>query len=323
MFRLLVAAGLLLCPAMVPLVHAARPVPVAPGADAAIERQAWTEFAGPDSRAKNGRLVKASLQLVRLYVEHRDYLQRRGALSRIPFAPTNPLLRVRGEAVVIDAVADSDPVQLRDALVALGLRSPSVRGRYVSGLLPIAAIDAAARLASLRLMRPAYAQTSTGIVTSQGDTAIAADLARTSFGVTGTGITVGTLSDSYDCLGGAAADVSNDELPSGVTVLADETGCGSGTDEGRAMMQIVHDLAPGADQAFHTAFGGTADFANGITELATVAGANVIVDDVIYFAEPMFQDGPIAQAVDSVKQMGVAYFSSAGNSARQSYESPY
>jgi len=89
------------------------------------------------------------------------------------------------------------------------------------------------------------------------------------------------------------------------------------------MMQIVHDVAPGAAQAFHTADNGQADFANGIIELATVAGADVINDDVIYFAEPMFQDGPIAQAIDTVKAMGVAYFSAAGNERRQSYEDTF
>lgn len=44
------------------------------------------------------------------------------------------------------------------------------------------------------------------------------------------------------------------------------------------------------------------------------------VDEIFYFGEPAFQDGIIAQAVDEVKAMGVAYFSVAGNSARQSYE---
>ena len=96
-----------------------------------------------------------------------------------------------------------------------------------------------------------------------------------------------------------------------------------GTDEGRAMMQIVHDVAPGAAQAFHTAFNGLADFANGILELKTAAGADVIVDDVIYPEEPMFADGAVAQAVDQVKAMGVPYFSAAGNSAQDSYESAF
>ena len=88
------------------------------------------------------------------------------------------------------------------------------------------------------------------------------------------------------------------------------------------MMQIIHDVAPGAAQAFHSAFNGIADFANGIVELAT-AGATVINDDIIYFAEPMFQDGPIAQAVDTAMAMGAAYFSSVGNAADHSYESTF
>ena len=48
-----------------------------------------------------------------------------------------------------------------------------------------------------------------------------------------------------------------------------------------------------------------------------------IVDDVIYFAEPMFQDGIIAQAVDHVAGAGVSYFSSAGNYGRDSYEAEF
>src|SRR5262249_48758162 len=104
-----------------------------------------------------------------------------------------------------------------------------------------------------------------------------------------------------------------------VTVLQDEPGCSSGTDEGRAMLQIVHDVAPGAGLSFATAFAGMASFAANIRALAG-AGARVIVDDVIYFGEPLFQDGVIAQAVDSVAANGVAYFSAAGNYARQSYD---
>ena len=78
-------------------------------------------------------------------------------------------------------------------------------------------------------------------------------------------------------------------------------------------------MAPSADLAFATAFAGVASFAANIRALAT-AGARVIVDDVIYLTEPMFQDGVIAQTVDSVVAQGVTYFSSAGNNARQSYD---
>ena len=88
------------------------------------------------------------------------------------------------------------------------------------------------------------------------------------------------------------------------------------------MMEIIHDVAPGASQAFHTAFEGQASFAQGIIDLAN-AGAKVITDDILYFAEPLFQDGIIAQAVDLVKARGISYFSAAGNDGRQAYESPF
>ncbi len=77
-----------------------------------------------------------------------------------------------------------------------------------------------------------------GNVVSQGDEAMRANIARARFGVDGTGITVGTLSDSYNCLGGASTDVANGELPAGIIVL-DDSICPNGSVEGRAMMQLI------------------------------------------------------------------------------------
>jgi hypothetical protein len=78
------------------------------------------------------------------------------------------------------------------------------------------------------------------------------------------------------------------------------------------MAQIVHDLAPGAAIRFASAFNGEQDFADQIRGLAA-NGASVIVDDITYFAEPMYQDGVIGKAVEDVHAQGVTYFSSAGN----------
>jgi hypothetical protein len=88
------------------------------------------------------------------------------------------------------------------------------------------------------------------------------------------------------------------------------------------MLQIVHDVAPGASLAFASAFVGTAGFANNILGLAA-AGAGVIVDDVGILTQPMFQDGVVAQAVETVVAQGVTYLSSAGNSGRMGYESAF
>src|SRR5205823_240030 len=159
-------------------------------------------------------------------------------------------------------------------------------------------------------------------------------------GIDGTGETIGVLSDSYDTattdLFGdplaihAADDIATGDLPgpgnpnnpNPVTII-EEYNPGPddipSADEGRAMLQIVHDVAPKAKLAFATAFMSKMDFADNIRKLRTQANCNVIVDDILYTEEPMFSDGIIAQAVDDVVTSSVltgpkcAYFSSATN----------
>ncbi|HWJ35951.1 MAG TPA: S8 family serine peptidase [Steroidobacteraceae bacterium] len=251
--------------------------------------------------------------------------------------------------VLIDAVTRGDPQQLKAALVGLGLQRASVYANDVGGWLPVTQLEAATARAEVHSIRAAMPRARSGAVTSQGDYAQRSDVIRSTYTtLTGTGVTVGVLSDSYNCyavyaadgvsalgtagyasngfLATAATDVSTSDLPSSVNVLKDATCMNYGSptylpfaDEGRAMLQIVHDVAPGASLAFYTAENSEADFANGIAALAA-AGATVIADDVGYFDEPFYQDGIVAQAIDAVEAKGVAYFSAAGNDGNTSYE---
>ena len=265
---------------------------------------------------------KLGLGLDTLSAEYQGY-RKAWAQSAAPgrsFATQATIARVVGERVVIDAVAADDPQALKTALEALGAEVSAIRGRVVSARLPLVVLPVLEGVPTLKFARPALARTYTGLVTSQGDPAQRSDLARQAFDVGGTGSTIGVLSDSFDCRDGYAFDIGLGDLPSGVDLL-DDAACPN-SDEGRAMAQIVHDVAPGAELAFHTAFNGEADFAQGILELAA-AGANIIVDDVIYVLEPMFQDGLVAQAVDHVAAAGVSYFSAAGNSGRKAYEARF
>ncbi len=229
--------------------------------------------------------------------------------------------------VALDITAKRDPAALAAALEALGASRVSIYGRMLSARLPVSALGAMDLMPELLEARPVLAQTDRGAFVSQGDFALRAPLIRppvAAQGPTGAGITVGVLSDSFGCLTtqpDAAADVAAGEFDP-VNVLKELPGCTGGTDEGRAMVQLIADVAPGSRQSFYTAFDGQADFANGIGALID-AGARVVVDDVRYFAEPSFQDGIVAQAVDAAFARGVPYFSSAGNTARQSLESEW
>lgn len=148
--------------------------------------------------------------------------------------------------------------------------------------------------------------TTQGVVVSEGDRAHGADVARSQRHVSGIGVTVGVLSDGIDSVD---TSIATGELPVGTHALAGAAGSG---DEGTAMLEVVHDLAPKASLLFATAADGVDGFAANIRALRA-AGADVIVDDYRYFAESPFQDGPIAQAVSDVTHDGAVYVSSAGN----------
>ncbi len=238
------------------------------------------------------------------------------------FSGSTAHVQTYNDGVIIDAVAHDDPQQLLADLQSLGFEG-SFFGDTVSGWLPLTSISALADLQTLRSARPSYAISRVGEVTSEADQALTADIARDLFDVDGTGITVGILSDSFSASVGANGsydeDIASGDLPDDVEILADIF---SGIDEGRAMAQLIYDLAPGTELAFRTAFRGAADFANGILELVA-AGADVIVDDIGYLDQPFFQDGVIAQAVDQAVAAGVPYFSAAGNSGADSYEADF
>ena len=159
----------------------------------------------------------------------------------------------------------------------------------------------------------AQATTNVGALTSQGYISHTANQAIATTGFNGAGVTVGVLSDSASP-GCIAARIAAGDLPADTTVLPGQDGVSTGgEDEGCAMMEIVHDIAPGAKLIFATAFNGVASFAANILALQS-AGANVIVDDITYFNEGAFQDGPIAQTVNQVTANGAIYLSSAANS---------
>ncbi|HMS69924.1 MAG TPA: S8 family serine peptidase, partial [Saprospiraceae bacterium] len=269
--------------------------------------------------------------LIELEAEYLTAL--RQGKTRSQFTSRQSIMMLDGGKVRIQATATSDANILIADLVKLGATEVDKFGRIVNAWLPIENVSRLAALKSLKFVKPVYyVSGEIGSANSQGDSALLAIRARRDFCVDGTGVRVGVISDSYTTAfpTGAANGVASGDLPgvgnpngftTPVTVVAD--GMATDIDEGRAMCEIVHDLAPGAELFFNTSNGGEATFANAIINLDNVSNCDIIVDDIRYFEEPFYMDGPIALACNTVFNNGVPYFASAGNYGRLSYESVY
>ncbi|HZY90739.1 MAG TPA: S8 family serine peptidase, partial [Gemmataceae bacterium] len=204
--------------------------------------------------------------------------------------------------------------------------------QMVTGYLPVNQVRELPTVVDFASVTPVYAPIfSAGSVMTEGDHVIGGDTFRQKTGKDGTGVTVGVLSDSAGSL--SAAQSTGDLPPSGqvfsgtpsgssvVQVLNDGT---YGSGEGRGMMEVIHDVAPGANLAFTTAEGGPQAMAAGIQTLATQARAGVIVDDVTYPDEPFFNDGLLAQTVNNTaSQDNVVYLSAAGNLADHAWQTGF
>jgi hypothetical protein len=289
------------------------------------------------SRPDTGDLSPRLAELARPAVRSLPPARQARALSVAAEGPGS--LLGEGNRVLVEVRFDRGAAAAVDDLRAAGVRIVDVSPRYQT-------VTVAAKPGELRRLAGIPAVTSAteilapiaaaasicpaGIAVSEGDAQLRAAEARTAFEVDGAGVTVGILSDSFDLDGfadtGEAEDVESGDLPgpantcpgqaTPVDTALDDYEPGpeepAPEDEGRAMAQIVHDLAPGAGLTFATAFTGLTAFAGNIEALAA-AGADVIADDVSYFEEPFFQEGPVGVAVSKVAADGVSYFSSAGN----------
>jgi hypothetical protein len=197
----------------------------------------------------------------------------------------------------------------------------------------LAQIDALARIpdihqiAAVRRPRlrvaPSYA--------SQADPVIHTDTIRSTFNVTGAGQKIGVISDSINStttVGPGTVVGSNPGILTNTTIQAHGDlpqsiqvfnlnyilPTDNPTDEGEALMEVAYHIAPGALYAFAPAGDSDTQFAASITALQG-AGCTLICDDVGFTDEPMFQDGPVAQAAMAFHAAGGIFCSAAGNSA--------
>jgi hypothetical protein len=176
----------------------------------------------------------------------------------------------------------------------------------VRAVVPYDRLDAVAGLSWVTALRPSLRpQVDVGPITAEGVPLHRADIAQAN-GLTGAGQKVGAISDDVDSL---AASVAQGELPADVQVVKQAAYDG---DEGTAMLEIIHDLAPGAKLAFATTGETLAEYVEAFHLLAA-AGATLITEDIALDDEPAFQQGIGAATAESLAQHGIWVSSSAGN----------
>ncbi|OLB79804.1 MAG: hypothetical protein AUI14_09160 [Actinobacteria bacterium 13_2_20CM_2_71_6] len=196
-------------------------------------------------------------------------------------------------ATVLGSSADFAPVPGAD-LPDVGL---------VHAVVPYDKVDAVAGLPWIAAVRPTVKPEVDAQIVSEGVPLHKADVAQ-SRGITGKGQKIGVISDGATHLADA---VARGELPADTEVLA----VGDG-DEGTAMMEIIHDMAPGAKLSFHTVGDDLTGYVNAFHNLAA-AGATMISEDLAFDDEPAFQQGLGATTAEQLARHGIWISSSAGN----------
>jgi hypothetical protein len=76
------------------------------------------------------------------------------------------------------------------------------------------------------------------------DAAVHGPQARSTYGVTGSGIKIGIISDAFNAISGDLSTAQADGAIGTYTIVKDDPS--ASTDEGLAMAEIVHSIAPGA-----------------------------------------------------------------------------
>ena len=264
------------------------------------------------------------------------------------------------QVYILMTVTDDALKQLRAAGATVEL-TDAAHDR-VQARVPASQLNIVAALSFVNFVRtPTYARRQTGSVNSEGDAIIQADLTRQQFSVDGTGVRVGVISDGLKgifasgcltCGGAAGGPISTGDLPgatgtrtAGVLTAAsggitgqsfiqanhDLEGLPSGScsfagagAEGTALLEIVHDLAPGAQLSFANA-STDAEFELAVNSLA--ASNDVVVDDLGFYGEA--GDGTSGVSVNTANALNSAtnpirtYVTSVGNAADEHYLGTY
>ena len=147
-----------------------------------------------------------------------------------------------------------------------------------------------------------------GDFTTPGDTQLKAQQARSKFGVDGSGVKVGVISNGIDHWLNSSP---SGDLPPQIT----HTNQYSVGDEGTAMLEIVYDIAPGADLYFAGHGTNVSEMESAVASLfENPNSCNIVVDDVGWPDQPYFEDNSLSQTISYyIFSENKTYISACGN----------
>lgn len=246
-----------------------------------------------------------------------------------------------GQSEIMVEVTRAKPASMAatTCFQSAGLRMVASAGLKATGWVPVAQLDTLEEhpcISGVRLLGKALTDSEPTSSFPNGDTgtpnqavqAHGVDRVRAKYKVDGQGVHVCIISSSFDLKNGFASGVAAGELPGpgnplypqAINVLQEGDAIFFPpvfVDEGRAMAELVHDIAPGARISFVGFAGGDgANFvAAAVDKLRAETDCDIIVDDVASNdISPFFQDDANVESIEAAVKDGIFYVSSAGNS---------
>ncbi len=272
------------------------------------------------TRALEARYVgKVQPQIVDIYDKVLQLKKNGASDAEVAGLSISRFCRIRTDGAIqvyVESVAEIEAA----ALVAAGLQIEiklESQG-LVQGWISAENLHKLSALPSVqRVELPGYAFPAAGSATTQGDADLRANLVRALPApgpYDGTGVKVGLI-----CPGFAhqADAIASGNLPAGGVIL--HPTLVRSDDEGTAVAEIIHDLAPGAT-LYGVSPNTSAEMITAI-QWAVAQGCHVLCDDLGFFNQPFFADGAIATASRSaVNSDGRVFVTAAGNDAELHYQ---
>ncbi len=288
----------------------------------------WTPSTTNLADPVNGPMAKGGAALVNLYQQYLATQQPGATTSLATVMSKHNDFLFSGNSIALELL-DSGSESLGNFvsdLEALGAQTTDVSQTYdsVDALVPIASLGSIAEMTAVRTMNPSLKPTVRAAY-NPGAGGPAMNVAGVKAqGINGTGVQVGVLSDSVNNLGGLSTAEADGFLassgPTKVNVIQDGNLITDpeNEDEGAAMLEEIHAIAPGAALSFDTVGDTQVQFAQNVTTLAN-NGAKVIADDIGFIDEPYFEPGVLDDSIAAAVASGDSYFSAAGNAGNDGF----